>query len=580
VSKVEIINGSDVSLSEELDEPVIVLASDLVQVIETSEQGPPGAPGIQGPQGPEGPPGVQGPQGPQGAQGPPGNDGAGSTGASIAVSDEPPVGASNGSLWWESDTGLLYVYFHDGTSSQWVAVSPPVAGPPGPTGPQGVQGAQGVQGPQGAAGASGGVPTLLPGGTDFNTVVTSGAYVTSAADSTNAPGAGAFWFLWVTCLAGSTFVHQRATLYTGSPPQTWERKMDGGVWGTWQLALSTAPLAALTTTNQKAQSRANIGVTKKNYVVNGGMQISQQNGTAGGSVSGYYPVDEFGVYSAGFSGNWSAQQVASPTPGGSSHRLRVTVTAADASVAAGDVVYIRHPIEGLRIADLKAGTVSAKQAVIQIGMRAPAGTYCVSVLNSAGNRSYVGEVVVAAGEANIDVVKSFTLTLDTTGTWPTDNTAGIILFFALMCGATYQTAANAWAAGNFIATANQFNLFGTNGNVFELFDVGMYEGNVAPAFMLPDYARELDLCQRYWQPMPFYDQEYYAYAGQTYIANLMIPPMRVGPTVISSMSGTGVISGGTVTSVGNRILRMESNAAASLGGARLATLSGSVSARM
>src|ERR1700754_1642377 len=34
------------------------------------------------------------------------------------------------------------------------------------------------------------------------------------------------------------------------------------------------------TSAQMAQARANIGVTKKNYLVNGGMQISQENGTA------------------------------------------------------------------------------------------------------------------------------------------------------------------------------------------------------------------------------------------------------------------------------------------------------------
>jgi hypothetical protein len=38
---------------------------------------------------------------------------------------------------------------------------------------------------------------------------------------------------------------------------------------------------------------------------------------------------------------------------------------------------------------------------------------------------------------------------------------------------------------------------GTNGNVFELFDVGLYEGAVAPAFQLPDYVPELLTCKRY-----------------------------------------------------------------------------------
>lgn len=49
--------------------------------------------------------------------------GGGGGGASVYVQDTPPVGAAAGSLWWESDTGILYIYYNDGTSSQWVAVS-------------------------------------------------------------------------------------------------------------------------------------------------------------------------------------------------------------------------------------------------------------------------------------------------------------------------------------------------------------------------------------------------------------------------------------------------------------------------
>lgn len=45
-------------------------------------------------------------------------------GASVTVSDTAPVGASNGDLWWRSDTGKLKIYYDDGTSQQWVDASP------------------------------------------------------------------------------------------------------------------------------------------------------------------------------------------------------------------------------------------------------------------------------------------------------------------------------------------------------------------------------------------------------------------------------------------------------------------------
>ncbi|WP_439357763.1 hypothetical protein [Bradyrhizobium sp. DASA03007] len=236
---------------------------------------------------------------------------------------------------------------------------------------------------------------------------------------------------------------------------------------------------------------------RKNYIINGAMMLSQENGTTVGTANGYFPVDQF--YAAfSNSGTISMAQVASATPAGSPNRLRVTVTAADASVASGDFLNITQPVEGLRIADLKSGSATPKTVVLQFGVKAPAGTYCVAFRNGAPNRSYVGEYTISAGEANTDVVKTINLTLDNTGTWAIDNTAGVYLSWSLMAGSTYQTPAGVWTAGNFLASANQFNFMGTNGNVFELFDVGLYEGTTAPAFQVPDPVIELLLCQRYF----------------------------------------------------------------------------------
>lgn len=151
------------------DDTVIIALSDSTTVVEQApsppssppgtiqERGPPGPMGPQGPQGPQGlqgdagpggtgPPGVQGPPstvpGPPGPQGQPGPTGpvstvpgpvgpAGPAGpqglagtATVIVSDTPPAGANDGTLWWESDTGLLYFRYNDGNSTQWVIAAP------------------------------------------------------------------------------------------------------------------------------------------------------------------------------------------------------------------------------------------------------------------------------------------------------------------------------------------------------------------------------------------------------------------------------------------------------------------------
>lgn len=54
--------------------------------------------------------------------------GWGSIGGSVTVSDIPPNSPVAGRLWWNSELGRMFVYYSDGTSSQWVDASPNQAG--------------------------------------------------------------------------------------------------------------------------------------------------------------------------------------------------------------------------------------------------------------------------------------------------------------------------------------------------------------------------------------------------------------------------------------------------------------------
>jgi hypothetical protein len=45
----------------------------------------------------------------------------------------PPAGAEPGWLWWSSAEGILYVWYDDGDTQQWVEANPGVPGPAGPT---------------------------------------------------------------------------------------------------------------------------------------------------------------------------------------------------------------------------------------------------------------------------------------------------------------------------------------------------------------------------------------------------------------------------------------------------------------
>ena len=43
---------------------------------------------------------------------------------SVSVSSTPPSGITSGNLWWNRDTGRMFVYYDDGTSTQWVETTP------------------------------------------------------------------------------------------------------------------------------------------------------------------------------------------------------------------------------------------------------------------------------------------------------------------------------------------------------------------------------------------------------------------------------------------------------------------------
>ena len=301
-------------------------------------------------------------------------------------------------------------------------------------------------------------------------------------------------------------------------------------------------------------------LTKKNYIINGAMMVSQENGSTALTVSGSYPADMFRFDIVG--GAISAAQVASLTPAGSPNRVRITVTTPNASPAAGDYCLLGTNVEGLRAADLKSGTAVAKIITVQFGVKAPAGAYCMSLHNAANNRTYLAEYVIASGEANTDVVKSVTLTLDTTGTWAADNTIGLMVTWGLVTGSTYRGVLG-WQAGNFFSTTNQFNFMATGGNVFELFDVSLTEGTDAPPFVVPDLISELAACQRYFlslNPVIFFPV-----SGFTYNTIVFPTTMRATPAVTAlpdsgmtgctfqasrtsmfqNAGGTGALSGGT-----------------------------------
>ena len=294
----------------------------------------------------------------------------------------------------------------------------------------------------------------------------------------------------------------------------------------------------------------------RNRVINGAMQISQEWGNTAGGPTGamsFYAADQWQGNNV-TTGTCTFQRVQVVTPKGSKDRLRLTVNTADTSLGAGEYQQITQTIEGLRVADFQYGTASAKQMVLRFGFKALAGTYSISICNSPANRSYIANFTIAVGQANADTEQVIIIPGDTTGTWATDTGAGLSVRVVIAAGSTYQGTAG-WNAGNFLGTAANTNGLATAGNVFELYDVGLYldpnNTGKAPEWTLPDYAQELAACQRYWARMQVAWTGYTGgVAGCWARANLPVP-MRTTAACSGVNNSNGGVIGAAVGTLSN-----------------------------
>jgi len=296
-------------------------------------------------------------------------------------------------------------------------------------------------------------------------------------------------------------------------------------------------------TAKSSQWRDILGrASPSNRFTNPAFQISQVNGmTNGTNVAGLVMADEYYLYYTSNVGIYQGQLVASPTPKGSLNRMRVTINTADPTLASGEWLTLSTGIEGNRMADAQFGTANAKPLVVRFGWRSPAGTYNFNIRNRAFTRSFIAPFTVSAGEANTDTEQIIIVPPCTDGVWDTDTNAWAFCYW-LMANFNTITAnnANQWVVGNYAGLVGLSNGWSTAGNVFEMFDVGLYvDPNCTgqpPEWEIPDITEVWRLCQRYYAKV-------YTLRGvvgtATLIARAGTPlpvPMRVVPSL--SIRGT------------------------------------------
>ena len=242
-----------------------------------------------------------------------------------------------------------------------------------------------------------------------------------------------------------------------------------------------------------------------NFFVNPSFQISQQNGNAVLTGSGSYPADNWWF---GLGGvvvpSWQRVQV--PTGRGSPNRLRCTITTPDASLASGDHLHLMQRVEAARLAPFGWATATKVPMVIRFWIKAPAGTYPVSVRNHLDDYNYMTTFTVSAGQANTETERTFAIPVPPAGTWQGSGvtTWGLQFGIGIAFTAPYVGGTTGWQAASAIyAPAGTTNGIATAGAVYEFSDFGMYldplsTGRPPPWEYVSDAQANFD-CHRYYQ---------------------------------------------------------------------------------
>ena len=298
---------------------------------------------------------------------------------------------------------------------------------------------------------------------------------------------------------------------------------------------------------------------RRNRVVDPGCRVSQENGTVARAVATagafVYASDGVAVQALGGAANCvSAQRVASVTPGGSGTRVRLTVTKALAAPAAGDLLRICLPVEGIEVADLRWGAAGARMALIRFGFRAPAaGTFPIAITNRAGGatRSWLGAgaagglVTIQPGEVGTDVVRWALVPGDAVGAWAADIALGLVISLTLCAGATWQGQPG-WQDGEFYGLAGGANLLASVGQTLDVFDLGLHDvsdiSNPAPPrFALKAFSDDLRDAQRYYRKIvlgALVDNGGQSGYGCRFNFSLS-PSMRINPNGSFASAGSG-----------------------------------------
>ena len=293
----------------------------------------------------------------------------------------------------------------------------------------------------------------------------------------------------------------------------------------------------------------------RNMVINGAMNVAQRSASVAGlgGASGYSTVDRWKLVSLNTAGRLTMAQVADGPNGISANCLKLDCTTADASIAAGEILLLRQPIEGQNLQRIGKGVSGAQQITISFYVKASAVfTFGVELEDTDNSRQ-----VTKLFATTTDWVRhSFIIAADEddgSSPFADDNAESLRVNFILHAGSNFTSGTLNTASFANSTNANRAvgisSFYSNTANNFFLTGVQLEVGPVATEFEQEQISTTLSKCQRYCHVIKGDEDDstgligYSETTGAARFGVLFPQTMRAVPTF--ALSGTCRAQGGT-----------------------------------
>ena len=254
--------------------------------------------------------------------------------------------------------------------------------------------------------------------------------------------------------------------------------------------------AADGTCTAKLTSVGGSGLSHRNLLINGAMTVAQR-GTTSTSQDGYLHVDRWRT-SCGTTGNSITTSQDTDSPVNFKNSLKYTVTSAAGSTQNSST--FEQMIEGQNMSHLNWGTSDARAVVLSFYVKCSVANL---VLGGAITNNFNGQTYpftyTTNSSANTWTRHTVYIPGPTSGTWATNNSAGMRVIFNLGSASARLATEGSWANTIARGPTGAGSLTTVVNSTFFLTGCQLEVGDTATTFEHRSAGDELKRCQRYYQ---------------------------------------------------------------------------------